>query len=139
MGVLDGSIFLTLGALLINYFFLVFYEKKELDWLGVDEFKKMKDYLASGKEVKKSRFFLFNWLRSLFIWAVAKNNTLAFIALSIHADSFVTTAILRGKVGGNLTKKDYVVFLGSTAFGCAYWSLRNGALLWIIKRAILVF
>ncbi len=140
-GVVQGSIILTLGAMLNNFIFLVMYQKNESDWLGVNGFEQLKqdgDKWAQKVQSHKNVLIrLVLWVPAQFfrllVWAVRKNNLLAFFALSIHADSFITTAFLRGKVGGKLTSKDYAVFLASTAFSCAYWSLRNGAVLILLK------
>ena len=140
-GVVKGSTIMTLGAMLINFTFLFLYQKYEIDCLGVNGFAKLKeDGDKWARKVHEHHSFLVRtifWVPAMFfrllVWAVRKNNVLAFIALSIQTDSFVTTAFLRGKVGGRLTRKDYGVFIGSTLLGCLYWSLRNGVILAILK------
>jgi len=141
LGVVKGSVVMTFGAMLINFFFLNLYQKYQIDWLGVNGFAMMKqDGDKWARKVHEHHSFLVRiifWVPAMFfrllVWAVRKNDVLAFIALSIQTDSFVTTAFLRGRVGGKLARKDYGIFLGSTLLGCLYWSLRNGVILAIIK------
>lgn len=141
LGVGFGSALLTLGAMVNNFVFLVVYQKSENDWLGVSGFEQLKhDGDRWAQKAQSHTNLLIRailWVPAeffrLLVWAVRKNNLLAFVVLSMHGDSFITTAFLRGKVGGKLMPKDYAVFLASTAFGCAYWSLRNGAILVLLK------
>lgn len=141
LGVGLGSVLMTIGAVINNFFFLVKYQANGSDWLGVSGFATLKE--DGDKWAKKvhehCNFFIriIFWVPALFfrllVWAVRKNDVLAFIALSVQTDSFITTAFLRGEVGGKLTRKDYVVFFGSTVLSCIYWSLRNGVVLAILK------
>ena len=141
LGVLQGSIVLTIGAMVINFIFLVTYQKNESDWLGVNGFEDLKEHgdkwAAKVQGHHNAIVRLVLWVPALFfrllVLAVRKNNMLAFVVLSIFEDSFITTAFLRGKVGGELTKRDYTVFLASTAFSCIYWSARNGVVLLVLK------
>lgn len=141
LGLSTGSVVMTLGAMLLNFSLLVWYQKKENDWLGVNGFVMLKENGDKwARKVQEHHNFLVRtifWVPALFfrllVWAVRKNDVLAFIALSIQTDSFITTAFLRGKVGGKLTQKDHVIFVGSTAISCLYWSLRNSVILTIIK------
>lgn len=141
LGVVEGSIIMTLGAMILNFFFLSLYQKYEIDFLGVNGFAILKENGDKWAEkVHNHHNFLVRtifWIPASFfcllVWAVRKNDALAFIALSIQTDSFITTAFLRGKVGGKLTQKDYVIFFSSTALSCLYWSLRNGVILAILK------
>lgn len=136
-----GSIVMTVVAMLLNLSLLVWYQKKGTDWLGVNGFAKIKE--NGDKWAQKVHQHHNIYVRTIFwvpaaffrllVWAMRKNDALVFIVLSIQTDSFITTAFLRGKVGGKLTQKDYVVFFGSTALSCLYWSLRNGVILAILK------
>ncbi len=141
LGLINGSILMTFVAIVNNFIFLVIYQKKENDWLGTNGLELMKEHGDKwARKVHEHRNFFIRtifWVPALFfrllVWAVRKNNALAFITLSIQTDSFITTAFLRGKVGGKLARKDYKVFIGSSALGCLYWSLRNGVILAILK------
>ena len=144
-GTVVGSVVLTLGALVNNFIFLVYYQKKGKDWLGVHTFehicREMKEHVdnwhAKAKNhptllvlvVAEACFAIF----SLLYWALKKNKTTMFFVLSIVEDSFITTAFVRGKVGGKLSGKDYAVFAASTSVGCIYWSIRNGILFGVAK------
>ncbi len=141
LGIGTGSAILTLGAIANNFVFLVLYQRNESDWLGVNGFERLKEDGDRWAQKAQSHANLLIrtllWVPVTFfrllVWAVRKNNILAFVVLSIHGDSFITTAFLRGRVGGMLTAKDYATFLASTATGCAYWSFRNGAILILLK------
>lgn len=141
LGVVKGSLIMTAGAMFMNFYFLSLYQKYEIDFLGVNGFAKLKqDGDKWARKVHEHHNFLVRiifWVPALFfralVWAVRKNDVLAFIALSIQTDSFITTAFLRGKVGGELTRKDHIIFIGSTVLSCLYWSIRNGVILAIIK------
>jgi len=141
LGLSIGSVVMTLGAMLLNFSLLIWYQKKENDWLGVNGFVMLKENgdKWAQKVHQHHNFFIrtFFWIPALFfrllVWAVRKNDVLAFVALSVQTDSFITTAFLRGKVGGRLTRKDYGIFIGSTALSCLYWSFRNSVILTILK------
>jgi len=62
----------------------------------------------------------------------------AFFALSVWQDSFITTAYLRRKdsVTG-LSAKDYIIFFLSFAVSISYWAIRNGLIAELIIRPIL--
>ncbi len=144
LGVGTGSIVMTLGAMVLNFCLLISYQKMGNDWLGVNGFTALKEHgdKWAQKVQGHHNFFIRTifWVPVLFfrllVWAVRKNNVLAFIALSVQQDSFITTAFLRGKVGGKLTQKDYGIFFGSTALSCLYWSFRNGVILAILKGGL---
>jgi hypothetical protein len=122
------------------------YQRMGRDWLGVNV---VEDIKANGNDwVEKldarskkstvwsllrvvlylpSRFFL------VVLWTIKKNDVLAFIALNIAQDPFVTTVFLRHGRFDGLRKKDWMVFCGSLVFSNGYWIARNVALIEIIK------
>lgn len=62
----------------------------------------------------------------------------AFFALSIWQDSFVTTAYLRRKdCSDGLKRKDYIIFFLSSVTSISYWAIRNGLIAELILRPIL--
>ena len=141
LGLVTGSALMTAAAIVNNFIFLVIYQKKQNDWLGTCGLELVKERGDKWAQKVQSHHNIFIrtifWVPALFfralIWAIRKNNVLAFVAFSIETDSFITTAFLRGKVGGKLTQKDYAVFIGSTALSCFYWSLRNSVIIAILK------
>ncbi|MFA6226985.1 MAG: hypothetical protein WC631_00655 [Candidatus Paceibacterota bacterium] len=132
-GIVIGSIVMTISAFINNFIFLVWYQRKEVDWLGVDAFetlsKKTRD--RTDKWFVKARARDHRDLYSLSIRILIWLGT--FFLLTIVEDSFVATTILRGRVGGRLSGKDYTVFVLSTLVGCIYWSARNGVLFGVAK------
>ncbi|TAK57491.1 hypothetical protein EPO17_01810 [Patescibacteria group bacterium] len=145
-------------AILICVGQLLWYEKTKRDWLGVDVVEKIKmdgvvwvgklDAWLFGKTsnegfVNRIRFLirLIGW-SILFIpsrgflvtlWALNKNDTCAFVALSITQDPFVTTVFLRHGRFDGLRKKDWVIFTASALLCNGYWILRSTVLVEIIK------
>jgi hypothetical protein len=62
----------------------------------------------------------------------------AFFALSVWQDSFVTTAYLRRKdCSDGLKRKDYIIFFLSSVTSISYWAIRNGLIAELIIRPII--
>jgi hypothetical protein len=129
-GNLWGSVWCSLGALVINFFLLRWYQKNEKDWLGVNILEEIK---AKGHEwaerlcnhhrwYVKYSIYLFAKLFQGIIWCLNKNDVFAFLFLSIWKDSFITTAFLRHGKFGELNRRDYAIFLGSTILSTICWS-----------------
>ena len=125
-----GAILMSIGAFIINFMILKWYQKKGVNWLGTDILEEIKEKGNGWAErlcnhrmwfVKMvlyvpARFFQF------VVWLLNKNDILAFLFLSGWKDSFVTTAFLRHGRFGKLEKRDYTVFVMSTAISCLLWS-----------------
>ncbi len=103
---LAGFFALTLGAMIINFSILFWYNANGKDYLGFE-------YLSKT-------WFL-------------KNKIVAFIVLSIYEDSFVTIAFFKQGKAGKLSKKDIVIFIASTILGCISFSIFWVAIFFIFK------
>lgn len=140
-GPILGAVISTVIAIINNFIFLFFYQKKEVDWLGVNIFEDIKANGDKWVEKMKNHPNIFVYIvafipATLFkflLWLVKKNDIFVFLTLSIMEDSFITTAFLRKKVGGSLTRKDYIIFLFSTIVSCTYWSIRSYIVLIFLK------
>ncbi len=91
-----GVVFLTLGAMVMNFSILWWYTKNGKDYLGFG-------YLSK-------------------VWFL-KNKIVAFIILSIYEDSFVTLAFFHKGKTEKLDKKDILIFISSTILGCLSFSI----------------
>jgi hypothetical protein len=145
-GSLVGGGTMAVLASTICLFLIWWYSHTGKDWLGVNVVEDIKTngegwvgkldtkaqesiiwFLLRFVLYLPSRFFL------VVLWAIKKNDVLAFIALNVAQDPFVTTVFLRHGRFGGLTKKDWIVFCGSLVFSNGYWIARSVALIEIIK------
>ncbi len=137
-----GSLALSIGALIINFYLLHWYAKKGIDWLGVnilEDIKKQGNDWVEKTLNQKNKFivclvYLPVKFFGLIIKALNKNDVLAFIFLSIWQDPFIATAFLRHGRIGPVTKKDYLVLLGSTIVTSLYWSVFIEIIIQIVSR-----
>jgi hypothetical protein len=124
-------VFLTAGAMGINFLVLNWYQRSGNDWLGVNYLEEVK---AKGHkwadrvyehESGLVRVLLYVPAKGfqLVIWLLNKNDILAFIFLSLWKDSFVTTAFLRHGRFGKLERRDYEIFIPSTIISCLAWGI----------------
>lgn len=129
--ILGFAVMITL-SFLTCWAFIVFYDWAKKDWLGLETLKEVKEYKGS-------------WLIGrLVVWMLNKGDGIAFIALSINWDPFVTVVYMRGKdrafggVDGKMDSRDWKIFILSTIIGNASWALAVFAGLsifdWIIEN-----
>lgn len=140
-GTITGSIILTVGAFILNFSVLCWYQKKGTDWLGVGILEEVKENGHNWAEklchhncwfVRLPAYLPAKFFQ-LLIWALNKNDVMAFFMLSVLKDSFVTTAFLRHGRFGKLEKKDIAVFVLSTLVSCLAWSAWMVVVLQMIK------
>lgn len=96
------------------YLYIRLYDWAGIDWLGLEALKELREENGSG-------FF------AKIIYRIAHHGgVLAFVALSIYGDAFMTTVYFRhgSRAYRGLTRRDWVVFLGSVVVSNAYWTLR---------------
>ena len=125
-----GIALLTLIALINNLIILLWYQKKKVDWFGVNvlEDLKTKGHLwvhkvdDSKNVVKKISLYIPAKILQLMIWTLNKNDIFAFVTLSVWQDSFITTIFLRHGKFDKLDRRDYIIFVSSTILGCLVWS-----------------
>ncbi|MDD5083733.1 MAG: hypothetical protein PHT88_02200 [Candidatus Moranbacteria bacterium] len=146
-GVVVGGIVMSAIAILVTAIFLIVYEYKKVDWMGMDALRAVRDngdawiqkFSGDGYENMFPRYFvkILMYFPVLFfrvaLWMLNKGDALAFVGLSIISDPFVTTIYLRhGKFDG-LKKKDWVIFLSSSVLSNFYWTLRSYGLVVVIR------
>ncbi len=144
-GVVVGSAMLTVGAFLINFCVLHWYQKKGVDWLGVGVLEEIKEKGHAWAEklcnhsqwyVKIPAYIPAKFFQVL-VWGLKKNDVLAFVFLSVTQDSFITTAFLRHGRFGKLSSWDYVIFSLSTIVSCVVHSVWMATILSLIKAILL--
>ncbi|MFA7252692.1 MAG: hypothetical protein WC027_02440 [Candidatus Paceibacterota bacterium] len=131
LGNLWGSVICSVGALIINFFVLRWYQRTEKDWLGVNILEEIKEkghgwaekLCHHPKWYVKWSVWLFAKGFQILIRCLNKNDVLAFIFLSVWKDSFVTTAFLRHGRFSKLETKDYIILVASTIVSVVCWSL----------------
>lgn len=141
-----GLVILILVALILNFIVLLWYQKKKVDWFGVNEVEdlKVKGHLwvheVSNHQNLLKRFSLYIPAKMLqfMIWLLNKNDIFAFVTLSVWQDSFITTIFLRHGRFDKLDKRDYLIFIASTIFSCLAWSVLMQAVI-VTIRAVSVW
>lgn len=136
-----GIIILILTTLVVNFTILMWYQKKKVDWFGVNEVEQMKAkghlwvHEVSNHQNLIKRFSLYIPAKMLqfMIWLLNKNDIFAFVTLSVLQDSFITTIFLRHSTMEKLDKRDYLIFVMSTIFGCLGWSVLMQVIIMTIK------
>lgn len=141
-GVINGSIYCSIGVVIVNAALIIWYQKCNIDWLGVNVLEQIK---ADGHKwidrvENNDKWYIripsypFAKLFQLLLWLLKKNDIFTFIALSIFTDSFITTAFLRHGKFGKLNLRDLYIFLLSTLINCIVWSVWCAFILEIIKN-----
>jgi hypothetical protein len=139
MGVLKGGLVMSAASLVLSYLILRFYDWSETDWLGIELLKEANygpDFLERMR--KKSRlagifWWPFHQIFRLVQWAHKKGGFAAFWVLSMYTDPFTTTVFLRRDKFGGLSRRDWLIFIGSVIIGNFYWTLRTAVIIIIAK------
>lgn len=142
MGLTKGYITMAVISLFTCLAFIKFYDWLKVDWLGIEVIKEVGGYgptLIKKMNIKSGigrvLWWPFSKIILFIIWAVGKGGFIAFMALSIYTDPFITTVYMRkgwGEYNG-LSRKDWMVFLISTVVSNAYWAIRTFAILEVAK------
>jgi hypothetical protein len=139
-----GLVILILVALILNFIVLLWYQKKKVDWFGVNEVEDLKTkghlwvHEVSNHQNLLKRFSLYipAKLLQLMIWLLNKNDIFAFVTLSVWQDSFITTIFLRHGRFDKLDRRDYTIFVASTIFSCLAWSVLMQAVIVSIRAVV---
>ena len=136
-----GVLIFIAMSLINNFIILLWYQKKKVDWFGVNEIEdiKAKGHLwvheVSNHQSLVKRFSLYIPAKifQLMIWLLNKNDIFAFVTLSTWQDSFITTIFLRHGKFDKLDKRDYIIFVASTIFGSLVWSVLMQIIIVVVK------
>ncbi|MEK6673090.1 MAG: hypothetical protein AABY42_06385 [Nitrospirota bacterium] len=111
LGILKGGIVMTFLAFILNIMTMTFYDWSKRDWIGIEAIKDLKTY--SGKKM----------IGRFTSWILQRSDSVIFLFLSLRYDAFTTTAYLRrGKFNG-MSRRDWMIFMGSLLISNAYWTL----------------
>jgi len=110
-GIIAGSVVMTGLSALACLAILRYYDRTRKDWLGIETIRDLKDYSGSGR------------LGHALSWTLRRSDPLAFVALSLTYDPFVTTVWLRRERFGGLTVRDRKIFWGSVLLCNAFWTV----------------
>jgi len=139
-GPLKGGLIMTIASAVYCAIAILIYERNGTDWLGVNAVEAVKEHGAGWIKRLESRSIVIRvaaWLPSrlflVVLWAIKKNDVLAFIALSIYEDPFKTLVFLRKGRFNGFELKDLTIFIGSLLLSNGYWILRNTMIIEIGK------
>lgn len=110
LGLVTGGIVMAALSLLDCLLLLRLYDWLKRDWLGIEFIKDLRHYAGAG------------WRRAL-AWLLGRGDVVAFFALSLRFDPFVTTAYLRRGQFNGLSPRDWRIFLASVVVSNAAWAL----------------
>lgn len=140
-GLKDGYFIMTALSFLTCLAFIKFYDWLKVDWLGIEVAKEVRNFgpiwiknLNIESRIGCILWWPFSRIILFILWAVNKGGLIAFFALSIFTDPFITTVYMRkdyGKYDG-LSRRNWMIFFASTVVSNAYWSIRIFALLKIL-------
>ncbi len=111
LGLAVGGVVMAALSLLDCLLLLRLYDWLKRDWLGLEWLKALRGYAGPSR-----------WRRALG-WALNRGNAVAFVALSLRFDPFITTAYLRRGSYNGLAPRDWQIFLGSVVLSNAAWAL----------------
>ncbi len=141
-GLQRGYIIMTLLSFLTCLLFIKFYDWLKKDWLGIEVAKEVRDFgpayikkIHMTSVVGRILWWPFSIIILILLWAVRQGGIVAFLALSIWTDPFITTVYMRkGRYAYNgMTGRDWGVFIASTVVSNAYWSGRSVIILEVAK------
>ena len=142
-----GVIILIIVALINNFIILLWYQRKKVDWFGVNVFEDLKTKghlwvheIDNHKNlVKKISLYIPAKILQFMIWLLNKNDIFAFITLSVWQDSFITTIFLRHGRFDKLDKRDYIIFISSTILSCLGWAVFMQFVIYTIEFILKMF
>ncbi len=152
-GILAGSIYTSIGATIINFGLVIWYEYMRKDWLGVNILEdiekkgeqwsdKISDYHDKGLFLKIIFFFPVYLPAKIFkfvIWSLKKTELTTFFIFSIFTDSFKTTVFMRHGVFSKINYRDAKIFVASAIISCTAWSILNILLVRIIDFFLILW
>ena len=110
-GYLNGLLIMIVVTAVFNFALLLYYFKMNIDWLGFDYVKKVKDWSVNKKGVLKIIGVI-----------LKKSDLILFMVLSTFRDSFETTAYF--KYSYILSKgRTLAIFIASLIVSNLFWSL----------------
>jgi len=136
MGLEKGYVIMAVISLFTCLAFIRFYDWLKVDWLGIEVAKEVSEYgptfiknmnVQSG--IGKILWWPFSKIILVILWATKKGGFVAFLALSVYTDPFITTVYMRKGQYNGMTRNNWLIFIASTAVSNAYWAIRTFAIL----------
>ncbi len=160
-----GVVAMMFGAVLINFFVLLYYRRKKVSWLGWDQgaeaLKKKEQWLRRNSvriyltlviimsyvlyvpnEIPwqiipiSTAIAIVTGIFIVFLKVRIAEDIFALFFFSIAEDSFIATAYMRHGRTDGLRFRDYVVFFISSVISVGYWAVRNGIAVEAIIRPL---
>lgn len=138
LGPVKGFVAMATISFLTCLIFIVVYDRMKVDWLGIEVAKEAAEYgpafirkMSAKSRIGRVLWWPFSRIILVILWAINKGGFIAFGVLSMYTDPFITTVYMRrghGQYGG-LSRRDWLIFLASTAVGNAWWTIRTFAIL----------
>lgn len=149
-GLLEGGLIMASVAIVVELSFLMVYEYKKVDWMGMDALESIRNdgdiWIMKFNGKQYHGIVVKIWMRIIMffpvmifrivLWMLKKGDVFAFFALSIFMAPFPTTIYLRHGRFDGLRKKDWMIFIASAILGNVYWTLRSYGVVVIIRYFI---
>ena len=146
LGPTKGWLVMTILSMVTCWTFIKFYDWSKQDWFGIEVAKEAMEFgpswikkLSFKSKLGKILWWPFSQIILFILWAIKKGGWIAFIALSMYTDPFVTTVYFRKGSFNGLTRRDWLIFFGSAIVGDIYWTLRTILIILLAKEGIKVF
>jgi hypothetical protein len=110
-GVIVGGLVMTGLSAIACLAILKFYDRTKKDWLGIETVRDLRNYRGDRPAGR------------LLTGLLSKSDVVAFVALSLYYDPFVTTVWLRHERFGGLSARDRKIFWGSVLLCNASWTV----------------
>lgn len=133
-GLQRGYVIMTFISFLTCLLFVKFYDWLKKDWLGIEVTKEVRDLgpeyirkIRTKSIIGRILWWPFSRIILIILWALRKGGFVAFLALSVYTDPFITTVYMRkGHYEYNgMNRRDWIIFILSTVVSNAYWSGRT--------------
>ncbi len=145
-GPIKGGVIMAILSVPVNYLFIKFYDWSKKDWFGIEAAKEAAEFgpawirkLSVKSTFGKVLWWPFSRMILIILWAIKKGGVVAFFALSMYTDPFVTTVYFRKESFGGLKKRDWMIFFGSLLAGDIYWTLRTVLIIFLAKKGVSLF
>jgi len=140
-GPIKGGVIMAILSVPVNYLFIKFYDWSKKDWFGIEVAKEAAEFgpawirnLSVKSVVGRIFWWPFAQIILLILWAIKRGGVVAFIALSMYTDPFVTTVYFRKESFSGMKKRDWMIFSGSLLVGDIYWTLRTVLIIFLAKK-----
>lgn len=110
-GPIRGGIIMTILSLFACLAILTVYDLTKKDWLGMEAMRSLRFRHPRNTIEKAVR------------WLLNRSDPVAFVALSLYYDPFITTVWLRNIQYGGLSRRDWRIFLSSLLLANAFWTI----------------